>query len=97
MDINERKLLRQFMDLIMKNFCDPLKYSICGHNIQEFDLPYICRRALVNELELPQILNLQGKKPWQIPGAATRNSPWRYRKSYRQRCPDGYQWSLQIQ
>lgn len=38
---------------------------LCGHNIKEFDVPYVCRRALVNGISLPTILNVQGKKPWE--------------------------------
>lgn len=29
-------------------------------------MPYICRRATVHGLELPNILDLHGKKPWEV-------------------------------
>ncbi|WP_118974260.1 3'-5' exonuclease [Taibaiella koreensis] len=38
----------------------------CGHNIKEFDIPYICRRMLVNGIALPECLDLGGLKPWQV-------------------------------
>ncbi|MGH2643823.1 MAG: ribonuclease H-like domain-containing protein, partial [Chitinophagaceae bacterium] len=41
-------------------------YIFCGHNIKEFDIPYICRRAVINGLELPERLQLYGKKPWEV-------------------------------
>ena len=42
--------------------------QFCGHNIREFDIPYICRRAFVNQIQLPNILiDLQNKKPWENP------------------------------
>lgn len=49
-------------------FCGSLqkKYLFCGHNIKEFDIPYLCRRFLVNGLAIPEILNFQDKKPWEI-------------------------------
>jgi len=40
---------------------------LCAHNGKEFDFPYICRRLLLNRLPLPSILDLAGKKPWDIP------------------------------
>jgi hypothetical protein len=39
---------------------------LCAHNGKEFDYPYLSRRYLINRLKLPDILNLSGKKPWEI-------------------------------
>ena len=39
---------------------------LSGHNIKEFDVPYVCRRMLVNGIKLPNILNIFGKKPWEV-------------------------------
>ena len=61
---DEETLLKQFFDLLNNNTS---KFSIlCGHNAKEFDFPYICRRALINGLRLPEVLNIAGKKPWEI-------------------------------
>lgn len=61
---DEEILLKQFFDLLNNNTS---KFSIlCGHNAKEFDFPYICRRALINGLRLPEVLNIAGKKPWEI-------------------------------
>lgn len=43
------------------------KVVFVGHNIKEFDLPYICRRLLIHQLPIPEALQLAGKKPWEIP------------------------------
>lgn len=50
------------------NFCQqlPAKYSWCGHNIREFDIPYICRRMLIQGIAIPSLLDFQNKKPWEI-------------------------------
>ncbi len=37
-----------------------------GHNIREFDIPFIGRRMIVQGMSLPKCLKLQGKKPWEI-------------------------------
>ena len=41
------------------------KSFFCGHNIREFDMPYICRRLLINQMALPTSLDIAGKKPWE--------------------------------
>jgi len=40
---------------------------LCAHNGKEFDFPFLARRMLINQIEIPTVLNLQGKKPWEIP------------------------------
>lgn len=59
---DERKLLIDFFDLL-NSYYTKSQHALCGHNIKEFDIPYICRRATIHGLELPGILDLQGKKP----------------------------------
>ena len=62
---NERELIMDFMDLVARFFTTP-NHSFCGHNIKEFDIPYICRRALINDVKLPDCLQIAGKKPWEL-------------------------------
>ena len=58
-------LLTDFFDLLNKHYThrDAL---LCAHNGKEFDFPYIARRALVNGIAIPEILDLAGKKPWEV-------------------------------
>jgi hypothetical protein len=39
---------------------------LCAHNGKEFDFPYIARRMIINRIDLPEKLNLFGKKPWEV-------------------------------
>jgi uncharacterized protein YprB with RNaseH-like and TPR domain len=39
---------------------------LCSHNGKEFDFPYIARRMLVQGITIPAILDLSGKKPWEV-------------------------------
>lgn len=39
---------------------------LVGHNIREFDIPFIARRMLLHGMSLPGCLKLQDKKPWEI-------------------------------
>jgi DNA polymerase elongation subunit (family B) len=60
---NEEELLSAFVEML--NSC-PANLVLCGHNAKEFDIPYVCRRLLVNGIKLPAQLNISGKKPWEI-------------------------------
>ncbi|MEJ6582826.1 MAG: 3'-5' exonuclease [Crocinitomicaceae bacterium] len=62
---DEETLLKQFKNLLDENYNSPY-HILCGHNAKEFDFPYICRRMLINGIELPETLNIAGKKPWEI-------------------------------
>lgn len=59
---DERQILVDFFDLL-NTYYSKSHHCLCGHNIKEFDIPYMCRRALVHGLQLPDILDVQGKKP----------------------------------
>ena len=63
---DEKQILLDFSALILK-FCTTRNHFLCGHNIKEFDVPYICRRMLINGLTLPRFLQISGKKPWETP------------------------------
>ncbi|MEZ4988680.1 MAG: 3'-5' exonuclease, partial [Saprospiraceae bacterium] len=45
---DEAALLRDFNQLLGQYYNDPFKFFLCGHNIKEFDIPYICRRMVVH-------------------------------------------------
>lgn len=63
---NEKELLESFADML-KLFGNRKNVSLCAHNGKEFDFPYIARRMLINGIELPNMLNVAGKKPWEVP------------------------------
>ncbi len=62
---DEETLLRQFIRLLDDSY-NTINHRLCGHNSKEFDIPFLCRRILIHGLKLPNILNLAGKKPWEI-------------------------------
>jgi len=62
---DEKKLLEDFSELLKQYYNNPNIHFICGHNIKEFDVPYICRRMVVNRLPFPKLLDITGKKPWE--------------------------------
>ncbi|MBE5319506.1 3'-5' exonuclease [Pedobacter sp. MR2016-19] len=60
---DEKEMLHQFSALLNKQVPTLM---FCAHNGKEFDFPYLCRRLLVNGIEIPVQLQLSGKKPWEI-------------------------------
>lgn len=63
---DEVEILRIFTDLCNKMYQHHRYFQFGGHNIREFDIPYICRRLLINRLPLPEYLQLHDKKPWEV-------------------------------
>ncbi|SFN45802.1 hypothetical protein SAMN04487989_101554 [Bizionia echini] len=62
----EIKILKDFKNLLITHFSNN-KHLLCAHNGKEFDFPYIARRMIIHNIELPYKLNLFGKKPWEVP------------------------------
>lgn len=62
---DENQVLRDFSALLNEHF-KSRHNLLCAHNGKEFDFPFLCRRMLVNGLRLPKLLNITGKKPWEV-------------------------------
>ena len=62
---DEFQLIRQFCKLLEShfNFTDKM---LCAHNGREFDFPFLARRILIQGLPLPAILDVAGRKPWEV-------------------------------
>jgi 3'-5' exonuclease len=61
---DEKKLLRDFITTVNQMESKNNKWCFAGHNIKEFDIPFICRRLLINGLYIPGYLDFQNMKPW---------------------------------
>lgn len=62
---DEKELLQDFSQML-RHFTSNKDHNLCGHNAREFDFPYIARRLLINGLSLPPVLDVAGKKPWEV-------------------------------
>lgn len=62
---DEKILLQDFIAALQKMEANNNKWSFTGHNIKEFDIPFICRRLLINNLTIPPFLDFQNMKPWE--------------------------------
>lgn len=63
--INEKDILKDFKYLLEHYFGNK-HHLLCAHNGKEFDFPYLARRMIINGIQLPEKLNLFGKKPWEV-------------------------------
>lgn len=63
---NEHKILTDFANIVGKMAATYKDVRFCGHNIKEFDIPFLCRRMVINNVALPASMQLSGKKPWEI-------------------------------
>ena len=62
---DEETVLREFATLVETKFSSK-DFLLCAQNGKEFDFPYLSRRMLINGIALPEILDLAGKKPWEV-------------------------------
>ena len=63
---NEAQILRDFTLFCETRQSRNREFRYAGHNIREFDIPFLGRRMLINGLPLPESLRLQDKKPWEV-------------------------------
>lgn len=63
---DENIILNDFFEMLNKHY-NKNDVLLCAHNGKEFDFPYIARRALILGINIPNILNFAGKKPWEVP------------------------------
>jgi len=61
----EKQILGDFSSLLNSEFSKK-QHQLCAHNGKEFDFPFIARRTLINGLKLPKLLDIAGKKPWEV-------------------------------
>jgi uncharacterized protein YprB with RNaseH-like and TPR domain len=73
---DEKQILTDFAALLTSRFNES-HHLLCAHNGKEFDFPYLARRMIVNEIKIPSILNISGKKPWEIQHLDTMDL-WRF-------------------
>lgn len=74
---DERVVLSDFLELVSKFHIKHPRFQFAGHNIREFDIPFICRRSVIHQLSLPLPLQLHGFKPWELPMLDTMHL-WRF-------------------
>lgn len=62
---DEKIFLEDFAYMLDKYFYGP-EYRFCAHNGKDFDIPYLCKRMIINGIKIPGLLDVSGLKPWEI-------------------------------
>ncbi|MBU6324191.1 MAG: 3'-5' exonuclease [Bacteroidetes bacterium] len=62
---DEHDVLQRFADLLHRRFHGK-DFILCAHNGKEFDFPFLARRMTIQGIRLPLLLDMGGKKPWEI-------------------------------
>ncbi len=74
----EKQILKDFGTWIESKFTNPKVHMLCGHNIREFDIPYLCRRMTIHQIPLPELFQMAGKKPWELTYFADTLELWKF-------------------
>jgi len=68
---NEKEILLNTRKIFDK--VESLGFELCGHNIKNFDIPFLAKRYVINELKLPKIFPTYNTKPWELKVVDTRD------------------------
>ncbi|HEY5408889.1 MAG TPA: ribonuclease H-like domain-containing protein [Ginsengibacter sp.] len=74
---NEKDVLESFTKMLEQLHAKNSRWIFTGHNIKEFDIPFLSRRMLVNNIEIPSYIDFQNMKPWDTPVLDTLHL-WRF-------------------
>ncbi len=74
---NEKEILDQFNATLKQLHSNNHSWIFTGHNIKEFDVPFLSRRMLVNNISIPSYIDFQNMKPWDTPVLDTLHL-WRF-------------------
>lgn len=74
---DENEVLQEFRSTLDQFYQHHKNWVFCGHNIKEFDMPFLCRRYLVNGIPIPSYFNFREMKPWETPVIDTLHQ-WRF-------------------
>lgn len=69
---SEKTLVLEPVSRLLENISKTnVSYKLCGHNIKKFDMPFLTKRLIINEVEVPEQLQTWGKKPWELTAVDT--------------------------
>ena len=72
---DEKILLEEVNKLL--NRVNGTGFSICGHNVKNFDIPMLAKRMMINRIKPSSILPNYDTKPWEVRAVDTKEF-WQY-------------------
>jgi predicted PolB exonuclease-like 3'-5' exonuclease len=73
---SDEKVLLEEVNKLLNRVNGP-GYSICGHNVKNFDIPMLAKRMMINGIKPSSILPSYDTKPWEIRAIDTKEI-WQY-------------------
>lgn len=70
-DLDEGKMLEEFNNDLYKVTSSNRKTQFCGHASKTFDLPFLFKRLIVNQIKPHDLIDSSGLKPWEVTGIDT--------------------------
>jgi len=61
---DEKKILTKIAEVFDK--VNTAGLSLCGYSIKRFDMPWLAKRMMANDIKPPSNLAMYGKKPWEV-------------------------------
>ena len=62
--VDEVDILKKVRDVFNK--VDSMDFTLCGQNIKNFDIPFLAKRYVINDLKTPTIFPKHDTKPWEM-------------------------------
>jgi uncharacterized protein YprB with RNaseH-like and TPR domain len=75
---DEKQLLLDFKSMLDSHFNDCGKHFLCAHNGIEFDYPFLSRRMIMQNIQLPALLKVSGSKSWNNKWLLDTMELWRF-------------------
>lgn len=74
--VDEAELLTSFARDLELFYASNKSYRLMGHAAKYFDYPFMCKRYMLNGLDIPSYIDESDKKPWEMRNLCT-NDLWR--------------------
>lgn len=78
--VDEKAVLEQLADsldkIVMKGKEEGITYRLVGHSAKFFDYPFLSKRYIINEMDIPLMLDSTNLKPWETTNLCT-NELWK--------------------
>jgi predicted PolB exonuclease-like 3'-5' exonuclease len=65
-DPDESNIIATFFSGVQKMIQKTTETRLVGHNIRRFDIPFLMKRAIINNLTVPKQVNPYLAKPWEL-------------------------------
>jgi uncharacterized protein YprB with RNaseH-like and TPR domain len=76
-DRDEKQVLTDFCRVLGQIIGANKKTVLIGHAVKGFDIPWIVRRCIVNQVEIPGIIDTNHLKPWELHGILDTHDLWK--------------------